>query len=356
MKNFFLSVLVLLLLSLPVAAHSGGTDSNGGHYDRSTGKYHYHHGYPAHQHTNGICPYDFDDQTRESSGASGMASGTISEGQAKDETPSFPFSLLAVISPFVILYVIASCYKEPACEKLRIIIGAAKFCVCFCLICSGISFALASPHPLAVGLRTLLDYFQELLTIGFVVLFFGGLIVSFLRKILPSSHKGKTSPPPPSQTALPDFSESEAKFDALPQPAPPDLPHPVSPVARSVQGSVSVDIFPPVLEQRKESGNPLLSTFGIWTSEIHRTPEQIRKIEKALNDLPDPQLWADGTTAYIQGSEPQPYMVTLNSCTCKSFRIHHIPCKHIYRLAIYKGLFVPPNYRQASSHHTFSGR
>ena len=32
----------------------------GGHYDTTTGTYHYHHGYPAHQHTNGICPYDYD--------------------------------------------------------------------------------------------------------------------------------------------------------------------------------------------------------------------------------------------------------------------------------------------------------
>lgn len=46
-------------------AHSGRTDSNGGHYESSTGKYHYHHGYSAHQH-NDIdgdgkrdCPYDF---------------------------------------------------------------------------------------------------------------------------------------------------------------------------------------------------------------------------------------------------------------------------------------------------------
>lgn len=41
----------------PAAAHSGGTDENGGHYDHSTGEYHYHHGHSAHQHPGGICPY-----------------------------------------------------------------------------------------------------------------------------------------------------------------------------------------------------------------------------------------------------------------------------------------------------------
>lgn len=50
----------LLVLVLPVSvgfAHGGGTDSDGGHYDRSTGEYHYHHGYSAHQHPGGECPY-----------------------------------------------------------------------------------------------------------------------------------------------------------------------------------------------------------------------------------------------------------------------------------------------------------
>lgn len=61
---------LLLLLSVPVSAHSGKTDASGGHYDSSTGEYHYHHGYPAHQHTNGKCPYDYKDKTDHSSGSS----------------------------------------------------------------------------------------------------------------------------------------------------------------------------------------------------------------------------------------------------------------------------------------------
>lgn len=58
----FTFVFVLMLSSL-VYAHPGRTDENGGHYDRSTGEYHYHHGYPAHQHENDVCPYDYDDNT-----------------------------------------------------------------------------------------------------------------------------------------------------------------------------------------------------------------------------------------------------------------------------------------------------
>lgn len=58
-----------------VSAHPGKTDSSGGHYDHSTGEYHYHHGYSAHSHYDvdgdGVmdCPYNFDDQTGINSGS-----------------------------------------------------------------------------------------------------------------------------------------------------------------------------------------------------------------------------------------------------------------------------------------------
>ena len=51
-------LLSLAFLPLSSAAHSGRTDSKGGHYDRETGDYHYHHGYPAHDHPGGVCPYE----------------------------------------------------------------------------------------------------------------------------------------------------------------------------------------------------------------------------------------------------------------------------------------------------------
>lgn len=60
-------IVFVFLLSLSAFAHPGRTDSQGGHRDSSTGTYHFHHGYPAHQHTNGVCPYDHDDKTDKSS-------------------------------------------------------------------------------------------------------------------------------------------------------------------------------------------------------------------------------------------------------------------------------------------------
>lgn len=60
-----ITVLTTVLLSFSIAtyAHSGDTDSAGGHYDHSTGVYHYHHGKPAHQHINGVCPYEKNTKT-----------------------------------------------------------------------------------------------------------------------------------------------------------------------------------------------------------------------------------------------------------------------------------------------------
>lgn len=80
--SVLLITILLLLLTVPAYAHPGKTDANGGHYNRSTGEYHYHHGHPEHQHPNGVCPYDFDDRTGYNSGTSsgGSDNDTFSSG------------------------------------------------------------------------------------------------------------------------------------------------------------------------------------------------------------------------------------------------------------------------------------
>lgn len=71
-----LVIVICSLISFWVTAHSGKTDSNGGHYDHSTGEYHYHHGYPAHDHYDmdgdgrKDCPYKFDNKTNSGSNTS----------------------------------------------------------------------------------------------------------------------------------------------------------------------------------------------------------------------------------------------------------------------------------------------
>ena len=62
MRKVIISLLVICSLVTTVFAHSGRTDSSGGHKDNKNksglGSYHYHcGGYPAHLHTSGYCPY-----------------------------------------------------------------------------------------------------------------------------------------------------------------------------------------------------------------------------------------------------------------------------------------------------------
>ena len=70
-------------MSFTSFAHSGRTDSNGGHHDYKNksglGSYHYHHGYPAHLHPGGVCPY---------SGASSNSSNSNNSSSIIPETPS----------------------------------------------------------------------------------------------------------------------------------------------------------------------------------------------------------------------------------------------------------------------------
>lgn len=58
----------LLFSSNTTFAHSGRTDSNGGHHDYSNksglGSYHYHHGLGPHLHPGGVCPYSASSTTK----------------------------------------------------------------------------------------------------------------------------------------------------------------------------------------------------------------------------------------------------------------------------------------------------
>ena len=83
-KRVLSGVLAILMLAgsaVAVSAHSGRTDSKGGHKDNKNksglGYYHYHcGGYPAHLHTNGVCPYDNDSSCSDTSAWTDTSSWT----------------------------------------------------------------------------------------------------------------------------------------------------------------------------------------------------------------------------------------------------------------------------------------
>ena len=117
-----LSLFLLCTLCISVFAHPGKTDSDGGHWDKSTGEYHWHHGYPAHQHIDldgdGVldCPYDFDDQTDHSSRQSSKKKSR-SEAEAMGKTvvtteviPSWVYGAFFAFA-VLILFLMRKSYK-----------------------------------------------------------------------------------------------------------------------------------------------------------------------------------------------------------------------------------------------------
>lgn len=80
-KKIAIMFMCLLLFPYNAAAHSGRTDSSGGHHDNKNasglGSYHYHcGGYPAHLHKNGVCPYSSSAKTSSSSSSSSYTKKT----------------------------------------------------------------------------------------------------------------------------------------------------------------------------------------------------------------------------------------------------------------------------------------
>lgn len=87
MKKLLIALFAPLLCCTVALAHPGDTDAAGGHYDRSTGEYHYHHGHKAHQHYNGQCPYNFDDRTgADSRPSDGSGSGSVEMPVLRDDS------------------------------------------------------------------------------------------------------------------------------------------------------------------------------------------------------------------------------------------------------------------------------
>ena len=95
---------------IPVCAHPGATDEYGGHVDWENGEYHYHHGYPAHSHDGGVCPYDFVDD----------ADHSYHGGNGYENNNSYNICLLIQsASPFFKYTTKLQIYQDNICTNLN---------------------------------------------------------------------------------------------------------------------------------------------------------------------------------------------------------------------------------------------
>ncbi len=99
--KIILSLLIalnIILIGINAYAHSGRTDSSGGHKDNENksglGNYHYHcGGYLAHLHTNGVCPYSSNSPSSKNSTPSSSYSKSSSSSSNKTTTITIPATI-----------------------------------------------------------------------------------------------------------------------------------------------------------------------------------------------------------------------------------------------------------------------
>lgn len=88
-----ISIIAILIVSQTITfAHSGRTDSSGGHKDNKNasglGSYHYHcGGHPAHLHSNGVCPYSSSASSSSTSKSTSNKSSSSAKTSATNNTP-----------------------------------------------------------------------------------------------------------------------------------------------------------------------------------------------------------------------------------------------------------------------------
>ena len=91
--SILLIILSIISIGTNLYAHSGRTDSNGGHKDNKNksglGSYHYHcGGNPAHLHPNGVCPYSSSKSTTQSKSSTTSGSSTQSKSGSSSGSSS----------------------------------------------------------------------------------------------------------------------------------------------------------------------------------------------------------------------------------------------------------------------------
>jgi len=99
-KKICIIICLLIFSTNCIFAHSGRTDSNGGHRDNQNksglGSYHYHcGGYPAHLHTNGVCPYSSKSNSNSSSNTSSTSKTSNNKTTSTEITSAEPKVILA---------------------------------------------------------------------------------------------------------------------------------------------------------------------------------------------------------------------------------------------------------------------
>ncbi len=78
-------------------------------------------------------------------------------------------------------------------------------------------------------------------------------------------------------------------------------------------------------------------SFGNWPSELHYDYKQVQRILSAQAKSMERdvlEIDPEKKVIVVKGSADDPYIATLDECTCPDFMFRRKPCKHMYKLAI----------------------
>ena len=81
--------------------------------------------------------------------------------------------------------------------------------------------------------------------------------------------------------------------------------------------------------------------FYRWPENVHHEPEQIKQIRQAQMEhfQIEPVGNAGGKICRMKAESDSDFCFVI--CQCEEFKKEHKPCKHIYKLALDKGLIQP---------------
>lgn len=364
MKKAISVIFCFILIFTCASAHPGRTDASGGHWDRSTGEYHYHHGYPAHQHTNGICPYDYNDLTGSTSGSPSSSSSSVSatsvsvsyEGEPGDYGPEaeweFETKRDAHHSGFEwgVEYSLDdtnpdSAYSqgysegyeqgaqdnyESAYEDGRDSVFSDTYDYAYDEgYDAGYSDGTTSGEN--TGYNTGYDdaewkYQWIIIISGLIAIAITCLLVHSLRKV-----NGEFSQYKKQYDALREAYNKQGSLSEEERKKWSQLIQSQNSQIRSLQAQLA----------KRQTASKRTITFGNWPPSVHQNDMQFKRFQNSLD--PRLKLICRTENGYkIQGGSGT-YEATLNTCNCPDFltNLHgQSPCKHIYFLARQCGIAV----------------
>lgn len=97
-------------------------------------------------------------------------------------------------------------------------------------------------------------------------------------------------------------------------------------------------------KKQKRKPEVRLPDWSVWDDSIHMADGQSDRVQRALVQSFPVIRVKKGGVSVVRGSKGDLYNVSFEGCSCEDFKRRHLPCKHMYSLAIAAGCFDPASF------------